>query len=91
MLFFTASLIQTALTAPLAKLAGSSVAARNKLLMGGFLVMVAADALFVWERSAAPLGMFLGAGEAGLVATDELYLLKCHFVSLVTSVGPGVG
>ncbi len=52
MLFFASSLIQTIATAPLAKLSGTGVATRNRLLGAGFLVMVAANGVFASAASA---------------------------------------
>lgn len=56
LLFLTSSLITTFLTAPLAKLSGSGVAVRNRLLAGGFIVMIAANAVFALEPFASMQG-----------------------------------
>jgi hypothetical protein len=84
MLFFVSSLIQTFLTAPLAKAAGTGVATRNKLLAAGFLAMVAANFCFGSSLCASPAGMFAGASLLGL----HMALTHSITVSMVASYMP---
>lgn len=91
-LSLTCSIIQMLVTIPLAKVAGSSVKNRNRLLVAGFAVMVGANAVFGLPAFGNAWGMLLGA-----------CLLGCHMamthsvtVSMVasyqpTGVVPGVG
>lgn len=84
MLFFVSSLIQTFLTAPLAKAAGTGVATRNRLLAAGFLAMVAANFCFGSSLCATPAGMFAGASLLGL----HMALTHSITVSMVASYMP---
>jgi len=84
MLFFVSSLIQTFLTAPLAKAAGTGVATRNKLLAAGFFAMVAANFCFGSSLCATPAGMFAGASLLGL----HMALTHSITVSMVASYMP---
>lgn len=84
MLFFVSSLIQTFLTAPLAKAAGTGVATRNKLLAAGFFAMVAANFCFGSSLCASPAGMFAGASLLGL----HMALTHSITVSMVASYMP---
>jgi hypothetical protein len=54
------------MTAPLARFSGQSVENRNRLLLAGFAMMVAATVFFGLEAFANPAGMFLGAAFLGL-------------------------
>ena len=65
-MFLISSLCQALLTAPLAKLSGQAVRNRNQLLLAGFGVMVACDAVFALPAFASSAGMFFGAGLLGL-------------------------
>lgn len=56
MLTLLNSIIQVALTAPLARLSGSSVKSRNRLLLGGFVIMLGAHACFSLPIFANPGG-----------------------------------
>jgi hypothetical protein len=56
MLTLTNALIQMLFTAPLARYSGTGVAARNRLLLIGFAVMIACDACFALPTTATPLG-----------------------------------
>lgn len=84
MLFFISSLMQTFLTAPLGKLAGTCVKTRNRLLMVGFVVMIMADAVFALPQFASTAGMFLGAGLLGL----HMAMTHSITVSMVASYMP---
>lgn len=84
MLFFVSSLIQTFLTAPLAKAAGTGVATRNRLLAAGFFAMVAANFCFGSSLCASPAGMFAGASLLGL----HMALTHSITVSMVASYMP---
>jgi hypothetical protein len=84
MLFFVSSLIQTFLTAPLAKAAGTGVATRNRLLAAGFAAMVAANFCFGSSLCASPAGMFAGASLLGL----HMALTHSITVSMVASYMP---
>lgn len=59
MLFFASAVIQTVVTAPIAKLSTKSVSMRNIILYGGFAMMILANAMFGLSNHIC--GMFLGA------------------------------
>jgi Na+/melibiose symporter-like transporter len=59
MLFFASAVIQTVVTAPIAKLSTKSVSMRNIILYGGFAMMILANAMFGLSNHI--YGMFLGA------------------------------
>lgn len=59
MLFFASAVIQTVVTAPIAKLSTKSVSMRNIILYGGFAMMILANAMFGLSNHV--YGMFLGA------------------------------
>ncbi|KAJ9524159.1 hypothetical protein QJQ45_004887 [Haematococcus lacustris] len=104
MLTLVNMLIQVVLTAPLARYSGSSVAARNQLLLLGFLAMIACNACFALPITANAWGMFLGAGLLGLHmalthSITRLDLIQVAFTAQVsmiasympTSEVPGLG
>ncbi|KAL6764319.1 MFS general substrate transporter [Haematococcus lacustris] len=84
MLTLVNMLIQVVLTAPLARYSGSSVAARNQLLLLGFLAMIACNACFALPITANAWGMFLGAGLLGL----HMALTHSITVSMIASYMP---
>ncbi|KAJ9524146.1 hypothetical protein QJQ45_004888 [Haematococcus lacustris] len=84
MLTLVNMLIQVVLTAPLAHYSGSSVAARNQLLLLGFLAMIACNACFALPITANAWGMFLGAGLLGL----HMALTHSITVSMIASYMP---
>ena len=59
MLFFASAVIQTLVTAPIAKMSTQSVSMRNIILYGGFAMMILANAMFGLSNHIC--GMFLGA------------------------------
>ena len=59
MLFFASAVIQTLVTAPIAKLSTKSISMRNIILYGGFAMMILANAMFGLSNHIC--GMFLGA------------------------------
>lgn len=56
LVFFVSSLIQTFVTAPLAKLSGTGVGFRNKLLGAGFIIMIMANGVFGLDYFASTWG-----------------------------------
>lgn len=92
LLTFVNTVIQVALTAPLARIAGSSVSARNRLLLVGFVVMIACNACFLLPYTANMKGMFLGSGLLGLhMALTHSITISMVASYMPTGVVPGIG
>eukprot|EP00877_Chromochloris_zofingiensis_P008832 jgi/Chrzof1/4201/Cz14g02210.t1 len=84
LVFFVSSLIQTFVTAPLAKLSGTGVGFRNKLLGAGFIIMIMANGVFGLDYFASTWGMFVGAALLGM----HMAMTHSITVSMIASYMP---
>uniref|UniRef100_A0A7S0YI33 Major facilitator superfamily (MFS) profile domain-containing protein n=1 Tax=Polytomella parva TaxID=51329 RepID=A0A7S0YI33_9CHLO len=92
MLTLVNSGIQVLLTAPLAKLSGSSVHTRNNLLLSGFALMVCANACFGLEVCRNAPGMIAGAALlGGHMAFTHATTVSMIAAYMPTGVVPGIG
>lgn len=92
LLFLLSSGMQAVLTAPLAKISGTGVATRNRLLLAGFLVMIAANVTFLTPQLASSTGMFLGAGLLGMhMALTHSITISMVASYMPTGEVPGIG
>lgn len=92
LLFTVVMFTQTVLTAPLSKMSGQSVHNRNRLLLLGFLFMIAANTAFALPACATVPGMFLGSCLLGLhMALTHSITISMVASYMPTGEVPGIG